>query len=339
MNLGRLLTWAGRDQQPGSITMSAGEPEELVSAPEAGASVADNLAAVGARVAAAAAAAGRDPGSVALVAVGKMQPPERLVAALAAGHRLFGENRVQEAAGKFPALKTDTPDLVLHLIGPLQTNKAAEAVALFDVIETLDRPKLARARTEHSAADHGSTAAVVLVLANLWQELQAHGADEFRECLGVHVRIVAERPVSIAQAAFPPAEGGQDLAGRLGPVRRLFLQALVADHVGPETKGHVEQPAQSVAGVGLGIGFHRIGPAEPAGPVAGHGRGNGIIHGSLIHRHLGVHHAEGLDLERLAGGGQQNLAPGVAEFRVAPGHCRRPATRRFPVLYGHSWLK
>ena len=125
--------------------MSAGEPEELVSVPEAGASVADNLAAVGARVAAAAAAAGRDPGSVALVAVGKKQPPEKLVAALAAGHRVFGENRVQEAAGKFPALKADFPDLVLHLIGPLQTNKAAEAVALFDVIETLDRPKLARA--------------------------------------------------------------------------------------------------------------------------------------------------------------------------------------------------
>jgi pyridoxal phosphate enzyme (YggS family) len=113
--------------------------------------VADNLAAVGARVAAAAVAAGSDPGSVALVAVGKKQPPEKLVAALAAGHRVFGENRVQEAAGKFPALKADFPDLVLHLIGPLQTNKAAEAVALFDVIETLDRPKLARALAKEMA--------------------------------------------------------------------------------------------------------------------------------------------------------------------------------------------
>jgi pyridoxal phosphate enzyme (YggS family) len=114
-------------------------------------SVADNLAAVGARIRAAAEAAGRDPGAVALVAVGKKQPSERLVAALAAGHRLFGENRVQEAAGKFPALKADYPDLVLHLIGPLQTNKAAEAVALFDVIETLDRPKLARALAKEMA--------------------------------------------------------------------------------------------------------------------------------------------------------------------------------------------
>jgi pyridoxal phosphate enzyme (YggS family) len=114
-------------------------------------SVADNLAAVGARIRAAAEAAGRDPGAVALVAVGKKQPSEKLVAALAAGHRLFGENRVQEAAGKFPALKADYPDLVLHLIGPLQTNKAAEAVALFDVIETLDRPKLARALAKEMA--------------------------------------------------------------------------------------------------------------------------------------------------------------------------------------------
>jgi pyridoxal phosphate enzyme (YggS family) len=114
-------------------------------------SVADNLAAVGARIRAAAEAAGRDPGAVALVAVGKKQPSERLVAALAGGHRLFGENRVQEAAGKFPALKADYPDLVLHLIGPLQTNKAAEAVALFDVIETLDRPKLARALAKEMA--------------------------------------------------------------------------------------------------------------------------------------------------------------------------------------------
>jgi pyridoxal phosphate enzyme (YggS family) len=126
--------------------MSASDVAQLSSP-----SVADNLAAVGARVAAAAEAAGRDPGAVALVAVGKKQPSEKLVAALAAGHRLFGENRVQEAAGKFPALKADYPDLVLHLIGPLQTNKAAEAVALFDVIETLDRPKLARALAKEMA--------------------------------------------------------------------------------------------------------------------------------------------------------------------------------------------
>jgi pyridoxal phosphate enzyme (YggS family) len=112
------------------------------------AEVADNLRAVRARMAAAAKAAGRDPADVVLVAVSKTQPPERIAAALAAGHRVFGENRVQEAAGRWPALRQATPDLQLHLIGPLQTNKVRDAVALFDVIETVDRPKLAHALLE-----------------------------------------------------------------------------------------------------------------------------------------------------------------------------------------------
>jgi pyridoxal phosphate enzyme (YggS family) len=79
-----------------------------------------------------------------LVAVSKTHPVDRILAVLAAGHQVFGENRVQEALSKFPDLKTDHPGLTLHLIGPLQTNKARDAVRLFDVIETLDRPKLAR---------------------------------------------------------------------------------------------------------------------------------------------------------------------------------------------------
>lgn len=84
----------------------------------------------------------RDSASVHLVAVSKKQPAERLEEALAAGQRLFGENRVQEAQSHWADRKRDYPDLQLHLIGPLQTNKVKEAVALFDVIETLDRPKL-----------------------------------------------------------------------------------------------------------------------------------------------------------------------------------------------------
>ena len=83
--------------------------------------------------------------SVALVAVSKTRPREDVLTALAAGQRLFGENRVQEATAKFAGLHEPYPDLDLHLIGPLQTNKVREAVALFDVIETLDRPKLAEA--------------------------------------------------------------------------------------------------------------------------------------------------------------------------------------------------
>ena len=107
--------------------------------------VAENLAAVRERVATAAGDAGRQAADVTLVAVSKVHGPDRIEAALEAGQRVFGENRVQEAMAKYPALKAQHPDLVLHLIGPLQTNKARDAVQLFDVIESLDRPKLARA--------------------------------------------------------------------------------------------------------------------------------------------------------------------------------------------------
>lgn len=107
--------------------------------------VAANLAAVEARIAEAARAAGRSPESVVPVAVSKAQPLARVRAALEAGHRIFGENRVQEAKAKWPPLKAAFADLELHLVGPLQTNKVGDAVALFDVIETVDRPKLARA--------------------------------------------------------------------------------------------------------------------------------------------------------------------------------------------------
>ena len=115
------------------------------------AAIAANLAQVRARISGAATAAGRDPAEVTLVAVGKTRGAAYIEAAFDAGQRVFGENRVQEAEGKFPALKAAHADLVLHLIGPLQTNKAREAVRLFDVIETLDRPKLARALAKEMA--------------------------------------------------------------------------------------------------------------------------------------------------------------------------------------------
>lgn len=86
---------------------------------------------------------GRKAGSTQLVAVSKTKGEDEIRPVIAAGQRVFGENRVQEAEGKWPALRTEYPDLELHLIGPLQTNKVKEAVALFDVIETLDREKLA----------------------------------------------------------------------------------------------------------------------------------------------------------------------------------------------------
>ena len=106
------------------------------------------LADIRARIAAAAREAGRDPAGVTLVAVSKVQPLERIEAVLEEGHRVFGENRVQEAASKWPDFRVRYPDIRLHLVGPLQTNKVRQAVALFDVIETVDRERLARRLAE-----------------------------------------------------------------------------------------------------------------------------------------------------------------------------------------------
>jgi pyridoxal phosphate enzyme (YggS family) len=106
--------------------------------------IAANLAEVKARIAKQAKEWQRSGDDVNLVAVGKTHPAEAIEAALQAGHRLFGENRVQEAAAKFPALRARYPDLRLHLIGPLQTNKIRQAVEVCDAIQTLDRDKLAQ---------------------------------------------------------------------------------------------------------------------------------------------------------------------------------------------------
>jgi pyridoxal phosphate enzyme (YggS family) len=97
------------------------------------------------RIAAAERKAGRPAGSAQLVAVSKTFDADVIRPVIAAGQRIFGENRVQESQGKWPALKAETPGIELHLIGPLQSNKAADAVALFDVVETVDREKIARA--------------------------------------------------------------------------------------------------------------------------------------------------------------------------------------------------
>lgn len=107
-------------------------------------SVTDNLQTIHDTIANTAAEWDRAPDDVTLVAVSKRQTPEKIQAALDAGHRVFGENRVQEAQDHWADLKNQYPDLTLHLIGPLQTNKIKDAIALFDVIETVDREKLAR---------------------------------------------------------------------------------------------------------------------------------------------------------------------------------------------------
>jgi PLP dependent protein len=135
--------------------------------------IAANLAAVRARIEGAARAAGRPAGSVNLVAVGKTHGPEAIRAALAAGQRVFGENRVQEALAKFPALRSEYPDLKLHLIGPLQTNKVKDAVAHFDVIETVDRPRLADALAREMARSGRRPACYIEV--NTGEEPQKSG--------------------------------------------------------------------------------------------------------------------------------------------------------------------
>ncbi len=146
--------------------------------------ITQNLARVRARIAAAAAAAGRRAEDVTLVAVSKMHPEAAIRAALAAGQKHFGENRMQEAMEKFPDLKAGHPDLRLHLIGTLQTNKARQAVRLADVIESLDRPRLAEAIAR--AIDEEGRTPALLVEVNVAEEPQKSGvarstADAFIE--------------------------------------------------------------------------------------------------------------------------------------------------------------
>jgi pyridoxal phosphate enzyme (YggS family) len=152
-------------------------------------------AAILARIDAAAKAAGRDPAAVSLVAVSKQQPEARVRAVLGQGQRLFGENRVQEAQARWTPLKAEFPDVRLRLIGPLQTNKTRDAVALFDAIDSLDRERLAAALAEEMA--RAGKRPDILIQVNTGEEDQKAGvapkdADAFirktREQFGLPVR-------------------------------------------------------------------------------------------------------------------------------------------------------
>jgi hypothetical protein len=136
-------------------------------------SISERFALVRADIEAAALAAGRDPAEVNLVAVSKTQEPDAIDAALATGQRVFGENRVQEAQGRWGPRRAGLPDLQLRLIGPLQSNKAEDAVALFDVIETLDRAKMARALAD--AIQKTGREPTVLIQVNTGAEPQKAG--------------------------------------------------------------------------------------------------------------------------------------------------------------------
>ena len=150
----------------------------------------------------------RDPASVTLVAVSKTFPADDIVPALAAGQRVFGENRVQESKGKWPALRSAFDGVELHLIGPLQSNKAREAVDLFDVIETVDRPKIAEALAAEIA--RAGKAVKLFVEVNTGAEPQKAGilpadADAFlrhcRETLGLGIEGLMCIPPADEQAS------------------------------------------------------------------------------------------------------------------------------------------
>ncbi|HEY4944188.1 MAG TPA: YggS family pyridoxal phosphate-dependent enzyme [Rhizomicrobium sp.] len=133
----------------------------------------ENLSAIVARIAAARKAAVKPAAATTLIAVTKTHGPENILPALIAGQRVFGENRVQEAAGKWPALRADYNDIELHLIGPLQSNKAREAVALFDAIHTLDRPRLADAL--RAEMDRAGRNPFLFIQVNTGEEAQKAG--------------------------------------------------------------------------------------------------------------------------------------------------------------------
>jgi pyridoxal phosphate enzyme (YggS family) len=167
-----------------------------------------SLTMVRARIDTAARASGRAAADITLVAVSKTHPAPSIEDALRAGQRHFGENRVQEAAAKFPALREAWPDLRLHLIGGLQTNKAEDAVRLSDVIESLDRPKLADAIAR--AADRAGRVPDLLVQVNIGDEPQKSGvptaeADAFIALCGTRFGARLRGLMCIPPAGADPA--------------------------------------------------------------------------------------------------------------------------------------
>lgn len=146
---------------------------------------------------------GRAVGSTKLIAVSKVQPDERVEAVLREGHRLFGENKVQEAAGKWPGFREEFPDVEVHLLGPLQTNKARQAMELFDAIHSLDRPKLAN--TLARLAQELGNCPDLFIQVNTGEEPQKAGilpadADAFiQECRALDLPIVG-------LMSIPPAD-------------------------------------------------------------------------------------------------------------------------------------
>jgi pyridoxal phosphate enzyme (YggS family) len=168
-----------------------------------GASPAQRLDEVRGAIARAAGLAGREPAEISLIAVSKTHGAEAIRPLIEAGQRDFGENRVQEAEAKWPALKAEAPDVRLHLIGRLQSNKAADAVALFDSIHSVDRPSLVEALTE-AMAKLGRRPDCFLQV-NIGDEPQKGGCDVADLPRLLELSHAAGLPV-LGLMAIPPAE-------------------------------------------------------------------------------------------------------------------------------------
>lgn len=177
---------------------------DLENAPSFAGEAAARLDDIRLRIARAERTAGRPEGSVTLIAVSKTFPAEAVEPLIAAGQRVYGENRVQEAKAKFPALKAAHPHLELHLIGPLQSNKAREAVALFDAIHTIDREKIAAAVAGEAA--RAGRMPRLFVQVNTGEEPQKAGIAP-REAVAFVARCRETFGLAIAGLmAIPPAD-------------------------------------------------------------------------------------------------------------------------------------
>lgn len=191
----------------------------------------------------------RDPSSVRLMAVSKTQPPEKIEEALAGGQRLFGENRVQGAGAHWQAVRTRYPDLELHLIGPLQTNKAREAVGRFDVIETVDRPALVDALAHEMEKQQRNLPCFIQV--NTGKEPQKSGV--FPEDLKNLLRYCCSKNLRITGLmCIPPQD-------EPAAIHFALLQKLAARHSLPELS--MGMSADFEKAIPLGATILRVGTA------------------------------------------------------------------------------
>lgn len=208
-----------------------------------------SLAEITTRIRAAEQSASRPIGCCHLIAVSKLQPDERVTAVLEQGHRLFGENRVQEAAGKWPAWREQYENVNVHLLGPLQTNKTRQAFELFDAIHSLDRPKLAK--TIARLAQETGHCPMLFIQVNTGEEPQKAGVapsevDQFvQDCRAMDLNIAG-------LMCIPPAD--QE------PALHFALLAKLAEHNGIAELS-MGMSADFVTAVSLGATYVRVGSA------------------------------------------------------------------------------